>query len=302
MTVYGPHCSHEECSWITCDLSGLVEFPCRVPGCPHCGAPPATAPEHWASAPARFAAMSPAAQERARAYWRRYPLARRPSDGPTATDGRLRRAMAAISGTDDGQDWASARTLRDLGQFTALWLEGDLATVPGYSGRPAAETAPLVPVLAALNRAGYLTSGSQPGTAGRGADGAWWEQRAAVEGFAGPRAARMLTTAARAADLIVITHDPARLPRRRIRYRLAVPVTRRDGQPVTTFGAHWSRRHLRDPWTGYGACHRHAVDEVCRAWQLTVIDPQWGRPGRLWRVLHDTVTQGGCLYAPEVTP
>jgi hypothetical protein len=195
--------------------------------------------------------------------------------------------------TVDRKPWASARTLADLGQLTALWLEGDLATVPGYCGRPAGETGSLVPVLAVLNRAGYVTNGSQPGEAGRGFNGGWWEQRAAVEGFAGPPVRRLLTAAAREAGLIAIAHDPARLPRWRIRYRPRVAVTRQDGQPVTWFGAHLCRRHPCDSWIGYGACHRYAVNEVCRAWQVTVIDPQWGRPELLWQALHAAVTGGG---------
>jgi hypothetical protein len=93
---------------------------------------------------------------------------------------------------------------------------------------------------------------------------------------------------------------PAWLPRWRIRYDQALPVTRGDGQDVTWFGAQLSRRHLRDGWTGYGACHRDAVAAVCSAWQVTVIDPQWGRPGRLWDVLTDAVTGG--RHEPDVSP
>jgi hypothetical protein len=74
MTVYGPHCSHDECSWVTCGESGLVEYPCRKPGCPHCGAPGLTAPEAWASDPARVATFSAADQERVRVYLAAYPL------------------------------------------------------------------------------------------------------------------------------------------------------------------------------------------------------------------------------------
>src|SRR5690242_948094 len=92
----------------------------------------------------------------------------------------------AVTNDRNRQGWACARTLADLGQLTARWLEGDLATVPGYGCRPAAETALLVPVLAAVNRAGYVTAGSQPGHAGPGYDRARWEQRAAVEGLAAP--------------------------------------------------------------------------------------------------------------------
>ncbi len=46
MIVYGPHCSHSECSWLWCDLGegdeyGVV-FPCHkrtegLGGCPSCG-------------------------------------------------------------------------------------------------------------------------------------------------------------------------------------------------------------------------------------------------------------------------
>lgn len=38
MTVYGPHCPHDECSWTECDHTGVVEFGCRHQAtCPHCG-------------------------------------------------------------------------------------------------------------------------------------------------------------------------------------------------------------------------------------------------------------------------
>ena len=86
MTVYGPHCPHEECSWVTCDLTGLVEFCCRVPGCPHCGAPPPAAPEQWASDLARVAALPAAGQARVAAYLDTYPMVRR---GPDDRAGRL---------------------------------------------------------------------------------------------------------------------------------------------------------------------------------------------------------------------
>jgi len=80
VTVYGPHCPHEECSWVDCDHTGLVEFPCRKPGCPYCGAPPASAREHWAGDTAQVGAMTPADQARVRAYLARYPMVRRGPD------------------------------------------------------------------------------------------------------------------------------------------------------------------------------------------------------------------------------
>jgi Domain of unknown function (DUF6919) len=167
--------------------------------------------------------------------------------------------------------------------------------VPGYDGPPDDETAALVPVLADLNRAGYVTCASQPADACRGYDGAWWEQRAAVQGFADADLATRIGRAADAAGLITVLYAPADLPRWRIRYGRAVPVTRRNGEVVTRFGAQLSRGHLRDTWTGYGACHRDAVNALCGAWQVSVIDPLWGRPALLWQVLADA------SRTPEVT-
>jgi hypothetical protein len=100
VTVYGPHCSHDECSWFTCDHSGLVEFCCIEPGCPHCGGLRNEA-EDWASDPVRFAAMPPEVKARVRAYWERYPLVRR---GPGDDDGRLGRLGCSVPDDDDDYD------------------------------------------------------------------------------------------------------------------------------------------------------------------------------------------------------
>lgn len=36
--VYGPHCHHDECSWLHCDIDEKYEFPCNDQAtCPHCG-------------------------------------------------------------------------------------------------------------------------------------------------------------------------------------------------------------------------------------------------------------------------
>jgi hypothetical protein len=86
LAIYGPHCSHEECSWITCDGTGLVEHPCHKPGCPHCGAPAPSEPEHWATDPARVAAMPSEDRARVARYLDAYPLVRR---GPDDDAGRL---------------------------------------------------------------------------------------------------------------------------------------------------------------------------------------------------------------------
>lgn len=110
VTVYGPHCSHDDCSWITCGETGLVEFPCSKPGCPHCGAPAATEQESWAGDPARVAAMSPEDRERVAAYLARYPLVSR---GPDDSCERLR--LDDDTEPDDDEDYDPGPEIDDEG-------------------------------------------------------------------------------------------------------------------------------------------------------------------------------------------
>lgn len=95
---------------------------------------------------------------------------------------------------------ARARTLADLGELTARWLEGKIKSlptvIPGYG--PDEETTKLIPVLAAVNRAGYVTDFSQPGEAERR-----WTQRAAVSGFASAATFTALCAAAANSGLII---------------------------------------------------------------------------------------------------
>jgi len=62
----------------------------------------------------------------------------------------------------DRRRWKAAGSLADLGELMALWLEGKVASWPGYAPNygPDDETKDLVPTLAACNRAGYVTVGS----------------------------------------------------------------------------------------------------------------------------------------------
>ena len=56
-------------------------------------------------------------------------------------------ARSTVMNRSDRKLWAQTRTLADLGELTAQWLEGRIASVPGYCGSPADETASLAPVL-----------------------------------------------------------------------------------------------------------------------------------------------------------
>lgn len=190
-----------------------------------------------------------------------------------------------MADADDLAAWRSARTLSDLGELNARWLEGDIGQQPGHLGGPADETIPFIPLLAKLNRTGFVTISSQPGYDGPGHDGARWQQRAGVQGFIGSaEPMRHIRDLAVRAGLEVIAHDPATLPRWRYRNRPAIVVTRRCSLEYVTFGGiQLPRHHIRHRQRGYGRCHRDAIDALCGAWQVTVIDLEWGRETLLWQ-------------------
>ena len=187
---------------------------------------------------------------------------------------------------DDRPAWREARILADLGELTAQWLEGRIASVPGCYGPPDIEDPALIPLLAALNRAGFVTTASQAGTSGPGSGGARWQQRAAVEAFtADPGLIQRIRQGIRDYGLYVVVHDPFTMPRRAAYRGMELPVTLRDGEECAWFGRQLSRRDIRSWRAGWGVCRRSARDALCNAWQVTVIDTEWGRPDVLWRVL-----------------
>jgi hypothetical protein len=185
----------------------------------------------------------------------------------------------------DRRRWRSARTVADLGALMALWLEGELRSWPGYMPGygPDEETTHLIPSLAALNRSGFLTIASQPGEAGTGYNGLWWEQRAAVEGFVSDRTLyKRLLDAANAAGLTVAvddihagTYDPG------------IIVTTVDGEPFTEFGARLSYRDMRTIWP---VIHEQAFASLATTVRMAIVAPEPGIYGeRMWPVL-DFVT------------
>ncbi|MFD8226887.1 DUF6919 domain-containing protein [Streptomyces massasporeus] len=177
--------------------------------------------------------------------------------------------------------WRDVRSIDELGGAMAGWLEGRIASQPGCSAGPDEETAPLVPVLARLNRRGFVTTCSQPGETGPAYDGQPWEQRAAVEGWISCRNPLLgpLIRRARGAGLIVTAYGPGRS----IGPRRGLTVTRWGDEAHTGFGGRPRRfqRHAEMPGIGRGArteLRRHGV-------ALAVIDPVWGRDTRLWPLL-----------------
>ncbi len=100
----------------------------------------------------------------------------------------------------DSDRWRSARTLADLAKLTVAWLNGEIQETPSHLAPPMPETVPLIPVLIAVNRAGFITTQSQPGEA---LDDLGSAQRANVSGFASTDTFARLMAAVADADLII---------------------------------------------------------------------------------------------------
>jgi len=194
----------------------------------------------------------------------------------------------------DARHWAQARTLRDLGVLMARWMEGDITYQPGYGAAgPDPETDALIPFLSAANRAGFVTTFSQPGQPAE--DG--WCQRAAVEGFCDDQLADRLVDGLAGTDLVVLAHFPG------CAGEVRVPVTLIGGGAYT-----WVPNPLDafdiDQWYGE-SCRPEALDAMC------VFDPVWGRDDVLWSELrrvmvlggdHQTAVHGAADAVPPVSP
>lgn len=175
--------------------------------------------------------------------------------------------------------WKSAASVAELGQLMADWLEGrhNAYSPSSLSNGPDDETQHLIPTLAAVNRAGCVTTGSQPGQVA--IDGARrWEQRAAVEAWVSDKQLlNRIQAGAKRARITVIAHGPSS------GWRDGMVVTQVNGEPYTWFGRTMSRREqIAYEWPDVGG---RATRELRRSTFLTLIDPVWGRDDRLWPAL-----------------
>ncbi len=178
-------------------------------------------------------------------------------------------------------DWSGTRTLADLGDLTARYLEGEADEAPTHCGPPDPETKKIASRLAALNRAGLVTYCSQPGLADE-----WGRQRAFVDGFC---TAETLLSLVRAAchrpEFQLLAHEPgSRPPRRGSPQAEAVVTEGRDGRAYTSVGGWLPPRDVRRFYRQAG-CRREAVAVLTACWQVTAYDPEWGRADLLWDTL-----------------
>lgn len=181
-----------------------------------------------------------------------------------------------------GNVWRSAQSIGDLGQNMANWLEGHGPDWPGYYGPFGQEEADgarhLIPVLAAANRAGYVTTCSQP-ACDEYVQGIRWQQRAWVEGIVDQRSPlldRLLGL--KRQGFTVVRGWPLN----------GFELTMRDGEAVTGIGGFRLRRNqVTREWRGVG---RHALADLKQhGVRIHLIDMTWGRDDRLWPALTGAV-------------
>jgi uncharacterized protein DUF6919 len=201
---------------------------------------------------------------------------------------------AAIQRREEKNRWSSARSLADLGELTAQWAEGTIRYKPGsYSNGPDPETLEIASALAALNRSGFVTYGSQPGEFWTSDDGWVRHQRAEVSGFTDQANADRLEKLCTEAGLLFIRNGPAgwRTSWKNNVVASASPIggddlpedarSLRDPRyhAECDAGVHLSRLSVQQLFDGCG------TDALVTAEQVTIIDPEWGRKDHLWQTL-----------------
>lgn len=177
--------------------------------------------------------------------------------------------------------WVEAVTLEQLGELVAQWLERRIAVPLQYGAAPPdSETDQLVPVLAQLNRAGFVTDDSQPGEiVGDSA------QRAFVTGYCDQDIAERLASVSVREDLVVVSQptDP--------RAPFQLPVTRDETNTSTSLSGTYAPCNGDDaswPWPGLRPEMRAVLLDT---WYVSVCDPVWGRDDVLWPALTAAMTR-----------
>jgi hypothetical protein len=195
--------------------------------------------------------------------------------------------MTGVYGDDFEQArWMQPLDLSELGELTAQWLEDSTWGPSNGGSEPDPETAALVPVLAAMNRAGYVTDFSQPGDVSAGGS-----QRAAVSGFCAFTQADQLARLSLDSELIVITGYP------RVDGVYEMPITQDAGR---TFTIHAGRGVCDEPDALWPGCHAVTWRSVSEAFYVQICDPRWGRNDLLWPRISaaletDTTAPGGLI-------
>jgi hypothetical protein len=185
-----------------------------------------------------------------------------------------------MSNTGDGQRlWLEAKTLEELGELTARWVEGTLPYYPFYGDAVDPETEPLRERLVHFNRNGLVTTFSQPAEP---LDEEGFAQRACVEAYAREGLAKRLAALGLYTDLLVLIF-PAD-----VSWGYRIPITLSEFRPFTWCGSNGGREEL-ESLKGYLSAD--AADSLSSAWQVIIIDLQWGREDYLWDHVYEALTK-----------
>jgi hypothetical protein len=223
-------------------------------------------------------------------------------------DRSLTRAEAA-QWRRDRDTWWDATTLAELAKLTADWLEGRNLYLPAYgAANPDPETWPLIGRLAGYNRAGFMTTGSQPGHGPQsGFDGWLWQQRAAVNGFCDLDTAVRITDALGAIPDGLAEADGAGLyvwavqTRDRWPHHITAtirtdPADPNESRVNAVWGVKLSARDIRQEYRGN--LNPAAIRALRAAWQVTVADPEFGAHERVWDALDAVLCPPAAVTEP----
>jgi hypothetical protein len=203
----------------------------------------------------------------------------------------------------DEEPWLSVHSLLDFGEVTAQWLEGDISYNPAYGTDerpgPNEETALIVEDLAAINRAGFVTTMSQPGVP---PDEEGSAQRASLSGFTTFEVSEYLEAATCLTDIIIMRFSPM------MEVPCTIPISIWAEMKASIF-PDWmgpSPVTTREGGVGgpmdieiFGEFDLPMLEVLANSTYVIMIDPVWGRNDVLWDMVRRTV----CETAPAaLTP
>lgn len=176
--------------------------------------------------------------------------------------------------------WKNAKTLSEIGELTARWVEGTLPSHPYYDGNPDKETESIQKYLINFNLNGLITTFSQPAES---LNEKGYAQRAALEGFAEENTAKNIAALGLYTDLLMLVYPPG------IKWGYQIPITLEEFRPFTWVGHSGGFEEDLGPFTEY--CSKEVMEVLMTAWKVVVIDLQWGREDHLWQLVNTALTE-----------
>ena len=176
---------------------------------------------------------------------------------------------------DHANPWKTASAIQHLAEATADFLEGRLSGTPSHPGKPDAETIVLISTLTAINRAGLVTVGSQPGHNKLPGHSM---QRAYLCAFGDETIVAKMSTALIDTELVCLIIPPG------AEGDGSIVVTVGDGEPFTYLGRYGPDK------IDFHCNGMPSLDAALNnAWQVQIFYPVWGRNEVLWRTVSQSL-------------